>query len=115
MSYPPGVATRLYNYMFPRHSDDDRPGPTSGIFSELPTGEGPCPSCTALMDMWDGTVPPFRRFGWQLAIVAKAPIERVAAFAQERGGDTPGCCRRRTAIFAVTTAATVLTPSLYRC
>jgi predicted dithiol-disulfide oxidoreductase (DUF899 family) len=75
----------LYHYMFPRHPEDDRPRPTSGIFSELPTDEGPCPSCTALIDMWDGTMPRFEGLGVNLAIVAKAPIERVAAFAQDRG------------------------------
>ena len=75
----------LYHYMFPRHSGDDRPGPASGIFSELPTDEGPCPSCTALIDMWDDTMPRFDGSGGILAIVAKAPIERVAAFAQDRG------------------------------
>jgi predicted dithiol-disulfide oxidoreductase (DUF899 family) len=75
----------LYHYMFPRHSGDDRPRPTSGIFSELPTDEGPCPSCTALIDMWDDTMPRFEGLGGNLAVVAKAPIERVAAFAQDRG------------------------------
>ena len=75
----------LYNYMFPRHPGDDRPRPTSGIFSELPATEGPCPSCTALIDMWDSTIPHFDGLGGNLAIVAKAPIERVAAFARQRG------------------------------
>src|ERR1700739_2439171 len=36
----------LYHYMFPRRCGDERPRPTSGIFSELPPDEGPCPSCT---------------------------------------------------------------------
>ncbi|WP_067671061.1 DUF899 family protein [Nocardia miyunensis] len=75
----------LYHYMFPRHPEDHRPRPTKGIFSELPTGEGPCPSCTALIDMWDATRPHFDGSDSNLAIVAKAPIERVAAFAQARG------------------------------
>lgn len=75
----------LYHYMFPRHSRDDRPKPTMGIFSELPADEGPCPSCTALIDMWDGTTPHFDGSGGNLAIVAKAPIERVTAYAQDRG------------------------------
>lgn len=75
----------LYNYMFPRMCGDDRPRPSSGIFSELPIDEGPCPSCTALIDMWDGTIAQVDGLGGNLAIVAKAPIERVAAFAQQRG------------------------------
>ncbi|WP_458691110.1 DUF899 family protein [Nocardia tengchongensis] len=74
----------LYHYMFPRHSMDNRPKPTSGMFSELPTDEGPCPSCTALIDMWDGTMPHLDGVGGNLVIVAKAPIERVATFAQHR-------------------------------
>ena len=75
----------LYNYMFPRMCGDDRPRPSSGIFSDLPINEGPCPSCTALIDMWDGTIAQIDGLGGTLAIVAKAAIERVAAFAQERG------------------------------
>jgi predicted dithiol-disulfide oxidoreductase (DUF899 family) len=75
----------LYHYMFPRDPGDDSPRPTSGVFSELPTEEGPCPSCTALIDTWDGAMPHFEGLGGNLAIVARAPIERVAAFARERG------------------------------
>jgi predicted dithiol-disulfide oxidoreductase (DUF899 family) len=75
----------LYHYMFPRHSHDDRPRPSSGIFSELPIAEGPCPSCTALIEMWDSAMPQFDGMGGNLAVVAKAPIERVAAFAEQRG------------------------------
>ncbi|MBU3062321.1 DUF899 family protein [Nocardia sp. NEAU-G5] len=58
----------LYHYMFPRHPRDDRPKPTVGIFSELPADEGPCPSCTALIDMWDATTPHFDGSGGNLAI-----------------------------------------------
>ena len=75
----------LYHYMFPRLCGDERPRPTSGIGSELPIDEGPCPSCTPLIDMWDGTIAQLDGLGGNLAIVAKAPIEQVAAFAQDRG------------------------------
>ncbi len=75
----------LYHYMFPRHAEDDRPGPTRGPFAELPLQEGPCPSCTALIDMWEGAMPHFEGLGGNLAIVARAPIERVAAFARDKG------------------------------
>jgi predicted dithiol-disulfide oxidoreductase (DUF899 family) len=75
----------LYHFMFPRHAEDSRPGPTQGHFAELPLGEGPCPSCTALIDMWEGTMPHFEGLGGNLAVVARAPIERVAAFAREKG------------------------------
>jgi predicted dithiol-disulfide oxidoreductase (DUF899 family) len=75
----------LYHYMFPRLCGDDRPRPTSGIGSELPMDKGPCPSCTPLIDMWDGVIAQLDGLGGNLAIVAKAPIEQVAAFAQDRG------------------------------
>src|SRR5215813_11539397 len=80
-----GDALMLYHYMFPRHAQDTRPGPTSGVTAELPLKEGPCPSCTALIDMWEGTMLHFEGLGGNLAVVAKAPIERVAAFARDKG------------------------------
>lgn len=80
-----GDTLMLYHYMFPRHSKDTRPGPTSGSFAEAPLGEGPCPSCTALIDMWEGTMPHFQGLGGNLAIVARAPIRQVTAFARDKG------------------------------
>jgi len=71
--------------MFPRHAQDSRPGPTAGAMAQVPLAEGPCPSCTALIDMWEGTMPHFEGLGGNLAVVAKAPIERVAAFARDKG------------------------------
>jgi predicted dithiol-disulfide oxidoreductase (DUF899 family) len=75
----------IYHYMFPRHTQDIRPGPTRGVTAELSLPEGPCPSCTALIDMWEGTMPHFEGLGGNLVVVAKAPIERVAAFARDKG------------------------------
>ena len=75
----------LYHFMFPRHAEDRRPGPTRGAMARVPLAEGPCPSCTALIDMWEGTIPHFEGLGGNLAVVAKAPIERVAAFARDQG------------------------------
>ena len=80
-----GDTVMLYHYMFPRHAEDTRPGPTRGHMAQLPLVEGPCPSCTALIDMWEGTMPHFEGLGGNLAVVAKAPIERVAAFARDMG------------------------------
>jgi len=80
-----GDTLMLYHYMFPRHAQDTRPGPTSGVTAELSLKEGPCPSCTALIDMWEGTMLHFEGLGGNLAVVAKAPIERVAAFARDKG------------------------------
>jgi predicted dithiol-disulfide oxidoreductase (DUF899 family) len=75
----------IYHYMFPRHSQDKRPGPPTGSMAAVPVAEGPCPSCTALIDMWEGTMPHFEGLGGNLVIVARAPIEQVAAFAGDRG------------------------------
>ena len=74
----------IYSMMFPRDPGDDRPGPTDGETALLPVAESPCPSCVALLDQLDGAVEhasPLMNF----AVVAKAPIERVLAFARERG------------------------------
>lgn len=80
-----GDALMIYHYMFPRHAQDTRLGPISGAMAQVPLAEGPCPSCTALIDMWEGTMPHFKGLGGNLAVVAKAPIERVAAFARDKG------------------------------
>jgi predicted dithiol-disulfide oxidoreductase (DUF899 family) len=80
-----GDTLMLYHYMFPRHSMDERAGPTSGAMANVPLAEGPCPSCTALIDMWDGTMPHFEGLGGNLVVVARAPIAHVAAFARDKG------------------------------
>jgi predicted dithiol-disulfide oxidoreductase (DUF899 family) len=74
----------IYSFMFPRDPGDDRPGPSEGRTAELPLAEGPCPSCVSLLDQLDGTaehVAPLLNF----AVVAKAPADRLEAFAAERG------------------------------
>jgi predicted dithiol-disulfide oxidoreductase (DUF899 family) len=74
----------VYNMMFPRDPEDTRPGPETGQTALLPLAEGPCPSCTALLDQLEGVVEhSFPRLS--LVAVAKAPWPRVAAFAKERG------------------------------
>ena len=75
----------IYHYMFPRHAADPRPGPTTGAMASLPLHDGPCPSCTALIDMWEGTMPHFEGLGGNLVIVARAPIEQLAAFGRDKG------------------------------
>ena len=74
----------IYSFMFPRDPGDERPGPKQGETAKLPLAEGPCPSCTALLDQLDGAVEhasPHINF----AVVAKAPLSRILAFAGERG------------------------------
>ena len=84
--FRPGTDTLIiYHYMFPRHRSDRRRGPSGGPTAQLPLEEGPCPSCTALLDNWQGAIPHVEGLGANIAAVAKAPIERVAAFATHRG------------------------------
>ncbi len=40
----------IYSMMFPRDPGDQRQGPDAGETAHLPLAEGPCPSCTALLD-----------------------------------------------------------------
>jgi predicted dithiol-disulfide oxidoreductase (DUF899 family) len=74
----------LYSFMFPRDPRDERPGPDGGESALLPLSDGPCPSCTALLDQLDGAAEHARqRVGF--AVVAKAPLPRLLTFARERG------------------------------
>jgi predicted dithiol-disulfide oxidoreductase (DUF899 family) len=52
--------------------------------ARLALGEGPCPSCTALLDQLDGAAEHASQH-LNLAVVAKAPAPRILAFARERG------------------------------
>jgi predicted dithiol-disulfide oxidoreductase (DUF899 family) len=74
----------IYDFMFPRNPADKRPGPRSGRTARLPLEEGPCPSCTALLDQLDGAAEHATQH-INLAVVAKAPLARVLTFAEERG------------------------------
>jgi predicted dithiol-disulfide oxidoreductase (DUF899 family) len=74
----------IYSMMFPRDRRDDRDGPTGGQTARLPLAEGPCPSCTALLDQLDGAAEHVAQ-RMNFAVVAKTPLERVVAFAEERG------------------------------
>lgn len=74
----------IYSFMFPRDPDDESPGLTTGQTALLPLKEGPCPACVALLDQLDGAAEHASQHV-NLAVVAKAPLHRVLAFAQERG------------------------------
>ena len=83
--FAPGRNTlALYSFMFPRDPGDARPRPREGETALLPLMEGPCPSCTVLLDQLDGTA---EHVGQRLnfAVVAKASLPRVLTFAKERG------------------------------
>jgi predicted dithiol-disulfide oxidoreductase (DUF899 family) len=74
----------IYSFMFPRDPGDERRGPETGETALLPLAEAPCPSCTALLDQLDGAAEHVSQRA-NLAAVAKAPISRILAFAEERG------------------------------
>jgi predicted dithiol-disulfide oxidoreductase (DUF899 family) len=74
----------IYSFMFPRDPGDETPGPPDGDTARLPLAEGPCPSCTALLDQLDGAAEHARQH-LNFVVVAKAPLRRVLTFARERG------------------------------
>jgi predicted dithiol-disulfide oxidoreductase (DUF899 family) len=74
----------IYSFMFPRDPGDDRPGPATGSTARLALAEGPCPSCVAFLDQIDAAAEHASQH-INLAVVAKAPLPRVLAFANERG------------------------------
>ena len=74
----------IYNMMFPRDPSDHSPGPSGGRTALLPLAEGPCPSCTSLLDQLDGAAEHASQ-RINLVVVAKTAIERLLTFAAERG------------------------------
>jgi len=49
-----------------------------------PKRERPCPMCTSLLSAWEGEVPDIEQ-RVAFAVIARSPIERLAAFKKERG------------------------------
>jgi predicted dithiol-disulfide oxidoreductase (DUF899 family) len=83
--FAPGKSSLvIYSFMFPRDPVDTSPGPPSGHTAQLALEEGPCPSCTALLDQLDGAAEHAAQH-INLAVVAKTPLERLLTFAGERG------------------------------
>ncbi|HEX4187738.1 MAG TPA: DUF899 family protein [Solirubrobacteraceae bacterium] len=74
----------VYSFMFPRDPGDTCPGPASGQTALLKLEEGPCPTCTALLDQLDGAAEHATQH-LNLAVVAKTPLARLLTFANERG------------------------------
>ena len=75
----------IYNFMFPRQPHDVRPAPTQGAIAQLKLEDTPCPSCTALLDSLDRSAKHLTAAGLNFVVIAKAPIDRIAAYAHERG------------------------------
>lgn len=74
----------IYSFMFPRDPTDTSPGPPTGQTSLLELEEGPCPSCTALIDQLDGAAEHAAQHV-NLVVVAKTAFPRLLTFASERG------------------------------
>jgi predicted dithiol-disulfide oxidoreductase (DUF899 family) len=74
----------IYNFMFPRDPGDTSAGPAIGKTGLLPLKEGPCPSCTALLDQLDGAAEHATQ-QINFAVVAKTSLPRLLTFADERG------------------------------
>lgn len=74
----------IYNFMFPRDPGDTSPGPAIGKTALLPLDEGPCPSCTALLDQLDGAAQHAQQH-LNFAVVAKTSLPRLLDFGAERG------------------------------
>ncbi len=84
--FAPGRDTLIvYNMMFPRYPTDTRPKPATGSTAGLPREQAPCPSCTALVDQFDGAASHLEAAGFNFVVVAKTSLERLLAFARERG------------------------------
>ena len=74
----------IYSFMFPRDPGETSPGPSRGQTALLPLEEGPCPSCTALLDQLDGAAEhATQQIGF--VVVAKTSLPRLLTFARERG------------------------------
>jgi predicted dithiol-disulfide oxidoreductase (DUF899 family) len=74
----------IYNFMFPRDPTDTSPGPAAGKTALLKVKDGPCPSCTGLLDQLDGAAEHARQ-RVNFVVLAKAPLPRLLTFAEERG------------------------------
>ena len=74
----------IYSFMFPRDPGDLTPGPTTGQTALLPLAEGPCPTCAAFIDQLEGAAEHVNQLA-NFVIVAKTPLPRLLAFADERG------------------------------
>lgn len=83
--FAPGKSSLLiYNFMFPRDPEDDRPPSTGSATRRLKLADQPCPSCVGLLDQLDGAA----RHATQrlnFAVVANTPIATLYAFGKERG------------------------------
>jgi predicted dithiol-disulfide oxidoreductase (DUF899 family) len=76
----------IYHFMFPRMPQDHRAGPKDeGWAAGLKREDMPCPSCTALIDTFEGLAEHLEEAGYNFVVVAKTPLDRLLGFAKDRG------------------------------
>ena len=102
------------DYVF-TEGEDEKPVRLSELFGDKsvlflysymygPAMKQPCPSCTSILDGLDGQAPHIAQLV-AIAAVARSPIGRFRAVAEERGGGICVSCRRpATAISPITMA-----------
>ena len=87
---PPGRVAKNYQFI-----GEAGPVDLEGLFGDKqtlviytymygPQRERPCPMCTSLLSAWDGEAQDIMQ-NVALAVTARSPIERLAAFKNERG------------------------------
>lgn len=87
---PGGAVTGDYQFM-----SADGPVDFKGLFGANqtlatyswmfgPQRERPCPMCTSLLSAWDGEARDIEQ-NMALAVISRSPVERMQAFARERG------------------------------
>ncbi|HEY2480856.1 MAG TPA: DUF899 family protein, partial [Caulobacteraceae bacterium] len=87
---PGGLVTGDY-----RFETEDGPSDLAGLFGDKPTlvvynymfgpeRKKPCPMCTNLLDAWDGNADDIAQSAL-LVVIARSPLERLAAVKRERG------------------------------
>ncbi|MDX8530121.1 DUF899 family protein [Mesorhizobium sp. VK25A] len=84
--FAPGKDTLiLYQMMFPRHPQETREVAASGETAKLARQDQPCPSCTALLDQFDGAIGHLEAAGFNFAVVAKTALDNLTALGRDRG------------------------------
>jgi predicted dithiol-disulfide oxidoreductase (DUF899 family) len=78
----------IYSFMFPRDPATSGPRRPRAGRRACRSWETPCPSCTALLDQFDGAADHVAA-RVNLVAAAKSPVERVLAFAEDRGWHRP--------------------------
>lgn len=114
--FAPGKDTLiLYQMMFPRHPQETREVAKGGETAKLARQDQPCPSCTALLDQFDGAIGHLDAAGFNFAVVAKTALDNLVALGRDRGWKTCGSSRRPATLSSATTTPKPPRARRYRC